>query len=111
MLPLNSTESFEALLDAPLVVVYKHSTRCPISLLAADEVQQFEEEHPTVPVYAVDVHDDRALARHIAAALAVTHQSPQAIVLAGGRVAWHGSHFDVRAEVLGARVGPMLRAA
>jgi bacillithiol system protein YtxJ len=104
MQPLTSTDAFDLLLDKPLAIVYKHSTRCPISLLAFDEVARFEEEHPELPVHVVDVTADRPVSRHIAAALGVTHHSPQVIVVAQGRTAWHASHFDVRAEVLAERV-------
>jgi bacillithiol system protein YtxJ len=108
MQSLTSSDEFDAVLESPLVVVYKHSSRCPISVLAADEVARFEEEQPEVPVYLVDVIDQRALSRQIAARLEVVHHSPQAIVLAHGRVVWHGSHFDVRREALAERVGTLV---
>ena len=101
---LTSADAFDAVLEKPLAIVYKHSTRCPISVLAADEVSRFEDEHPDVPVYVVDVTADRPVSRHIAAALGVTHHSPQVIVVVQGRPAWHASHFDVRAEVLADRL-------
>jgi bacillithiol system protein YtxJ len=105
MQSLTSLDELDTVLKAPLAVVYKHSTRCPISALAASEVADFADEHPDVPVYVVDVISNRALSREVAARLEVTHHSPQAIVLAGGRVVWHGSHFDVRAPELAGRVG------
>jgi bacillithiol system protein YtxJ len=105
---LTSPDDLDAVLERPLAVVYKHSTRCPISVLAADEVARFEEEQPEVPVYVVDVIDQRMLSRQIAARLEVVHHSPQAIVLAHGRVAWHGSHFDVRREALAQRVAGLI---
>jgi bacillithiol system protein YtxJ len=100
MRPLTTTEEFEAVRRAALAVVYKHSGRCPISLLAYDEVEQLAEEQGAVPVYVIDVNEDRALSRHVASALGITHHSPQAIVLARGRPVWHGSHFEVRVPVL-----------
>jgi bacillithiol system protein YtxJ len=108
MQSLTSADAFDAVLEKPLAIVYKHSTRCPISVLAAEEVSRFEEEHPDVPVYVVDVTADRPVSRHIAAALSVTHHSPQVIVVAQGRPAWHASHFDVRAELLAERLGVLV---
>ena len=108
MHPLTSTDSFDAVLEKPLAIVYKHSTRCPISVLAAEEVVGFEEEHPDVPIYVVDVVADRPVSRHVAAVLEVTHHSPQVIVVAQGRPAWHASHFDVRAEVIAERLGVLV---
>ena len=104
MQSLTSSDELDTLLKAPLAVVYKHSTRCPISALAASEVEDFADEHPDVPVYVVDVIAHRALSREVADRLDVTHHSPQAIVLAHGRVVWHGSHFDVRSPELAGRV-------
>ena len=108
MQPLTSPDAFDAALEKPLAVVYKHSTRCPISVLAAEEVARFEEEHPDVPLYVVDVVADRSVSRHVAAALGVTHHSPQVIVVAQGRPAWHASHFDVRADVIAERLGVLV---
>jgi bacillithiol system protein YtxJ len=61
-------------------------------------------EHPTVPVYLVDVIGQRPLSREIAARLAITHESPQVLLFRNGGVAWHASHYDVTAESLAAQV-------
>lgn len=107
MQSLTAPDEFDAVLQAPLAVVYKHSTRCPISLLAADAMAEFEDAYADVPVYVVDVTADRNVSRHVAAELGVTHHSPQVIIMAHGRVAWHGSHFEVRAEAVGRRVAAL----
>ncbi len=108
MQSLTSADDFDAVLEKPLAIVYKHSNRCPISVLAAEEVARFEEEYPDVPVYVVDVVADRPVSRHVASVLEVTHHSPQVIVVAQGRPAWHASHFDVRADVLAERLGVLV---
>jgi bacillithiol system protein YtxJ len=100
MQTLTTPADFDALLDAPLALVYKHSTRCPISAMALDEIELLEERRPDAPVYLVDVIDARALSRHVAERTGIVHHSPQAILLVGGRAVWAGSHFEVRAEVL-----------
>ena len=46
---LNSPEEYEALRGLPMAFVYKHSTRCPISAMAYQEVSALSEEHPDVP--------------------------------------------------------------
>ena len=97
---LESEADLEAPLQAPLAVVFKHSTRCGLSASALIEVRQFAACHPTIPVYLLDVIADRALARHVAQRLGVRHESPQAIVLAHGRVRWHGSHSRVSAAAM-----------
>jgi bacillithiol system protein YtxJ len=67
-------------------------------------VQRFQQEHPEVPVYLVDVIRQRPLSREIAAHLGIQHESPQAILIRGGAVGWHASHYEVTAEALAAQV-------
>lgn len=85
-------------------LVLKHSTRCPISAMAFDEVERLEGAHPEVPVYLVDVIADRDVSRHVAQRTGVAHHSPQLILLVHGEVAWDVSHFEIRAERLGERL-------
>lgn len=97
---LTTVDEVEALLRAPVAVIYKHSTRCAFSSWAHDEVRRFASQRPDIPVRLVDVVFDRALSLAIAERLDVTHESPQAIVLRDGAVTWHGSHGDVRVAAL-----------
>ena len=85
-------------LAEPLVVVYKHSPICPTSGIAYEEMRSLRRIHHDVPVYLVDVIHHRPLSRKIAEQIGVVHASPQAIILRTGVPAWHGSHFDLRAE-------------
>ncbi len=89
-----------ALLGADVAVIYKHSPTCGWSALAFGEVRRFAESHPHVPVYVVDVVGQRALSQRLAEALAVGHESPQAIVVQNGRPRWNGSLVEVTAEAL-----------
>ncbi len=90
----------EAVLDAPLAVLYKHSPLCGLSAMAAGQVATFMADHPDVPVYQVDVVRDRPVSTAVARRLEVRHESPQALVLRDGEVAWHGSHRSVTSEAL-----------
>ena len=87
-------------LAEPLAVVYKHSPICPTSGMAFEEMSSLRRLHADVPVYLVDVVQSRPLSRYIAQRIGVVHASPQAIILRAGVPAWHGSHFDLRAEVI-----------
>jgi bacillithiol system protein YtxJ len=93
-----------AALSEPLAVVYKHSPICPTSGIAYEEMLSLRRLHRDVPVYLVDVVHSRPLSRDIAERVGVVHASPQAIILRAGVPAWHGSHFDLRAEVLAQRL-------
>src|SRR5918999_4376824 len=91
-------------LAEPLAVVYKHSPICPTSGLAYEEIRSLRRLQQDVPVYMVDVVHSRAISRYIAERVGVVHASPQAIILRAGVPAWHGSHFDLRADVLAQRL-------
>ena len=104
MQPLTTPEEYDALRDLPIALVYKHSTRCPISLIAYEEVVRLEDHLPDVPVYLVDVIASRPLSRYVSDQTRVVHHSPQLILISRGEPVWAVSHFDVRAEELGGRI-------
>lgn len=99
-IPLRDEEALETVLEQPLAVLYKHSPLCGLSAIAARELRSFAESRPDVPVYVVDVIRDRPLSSEVERRLATRHESPQALVLREGEVAWHGSHRSVTAIAL-----------
>jgi bacillithiol system protein YtxJ len=93
-------ESVEALLSAGLLVVFKHSTACPMSWAAQAQISRFERENPGVPVRTVRVIQERPLSLAIAEATGVRHESPQVLVLRRGEVLDTASHGEITAERL-----------
>jgi bacillithiol system protein YtxJ len=87
-------------LAEPLAVVYKHSPICPTSGMAYEEMRSLRRLQHDVPVYLVDVVHSQPLAHYIAQLIGVVHASPQAIILRSGVPAWHGSHYDLRADTM-----------
>lgn len=87
-------------LAQPLAVVYKHSPICPTSSIAYQEIRSLRRLQEDVPIFMVDVIQSRPLSRYLAEMLGVVHASPQAIILRSGVPAWHGSHFDLRADTM-----------
>jgi len=98
--PLRDATELDEVLRAPLVVLYKHSSRCGISTMALLEVRHFAATHPDVPVYQIDVVAQRPLSKAIADRLSVKHASPQAILVQSGEATWHASHFGISADAL-----------
>ncbi len=98
--PLTAPNQLDDVFGAPLALVYKHSTRCPIAAAAVVEVRRLLQDRPDAPVWIVDVNAQRTLSRDIAERAGVTHESPQAILLANGRVLYEASHFDIKADEL-----------
>lgn len=99
---VHDLEEFERALQLPRVLLFKHSTACPISAAAHEQYQAFCSAHPDAPTVLVDVVADRATARGIAARCGVRHESPQAIVFEKGRATWHASHTAITAAALAA---------
>ena len=91
---------FDRVVEAGVVVLYKHSDRCFTCRRSLKQMRRFVEDRPDVPVYIVDVIGQRALSSRIAEKLQIRHESPQAIMLHDGRPVWDGSHFAVTAEAL-----------
>jgi thioredoxin 1 len=90
--------------EQPLLL-FKHSRTCPISHAAHAQLEHFRRAHPTVAVRLVVVQDERPLSQAIAAATGVRHESPQALVLHRGGVAWHASHGAISASRLATAFG------
>ncbi len=100
MQKLDTEADVATALAEPLAVVYKHSPICPTSGIALEEIRSLRRLQQDVPVYLVDVIHSRPLSRYIAERLGIVHASPQAIILRAGVPAWHGSHFDLRADTM-----------
>jgi bacillithiol system protein YtxJ len=75
------------------VVIFKHSTTCPISASAFRNMSNFNGD-----VNLVEVQSARELSREIERRTGVRHESPQVIVLNNGQVVWDASHWKVRAD-------------
>ncbi|MBI4559561.1 MAG: bacillithiol system redox-active protein YtxJ [Candidatus Hydrogenedentes bacterium] len=105
MKQLNSVEQFEAALvdsDAQRVFVFKHSTACPVSAVAYEQVQRYETaaSSDSPPVYLVKVIEARPVSNEIAKRLAVTHQSPQLILVKGRKAVWSATHFGIQQRAI-----------
>tara|TARA_B110001450_G_scaffold1719_1_gene1945 strand:+ start:801 stop:1208 length:408 start_codon:yes stop_codon:yes gene_type:complete len=97
-IPFEHPQSFEDIagylrLKGP-VFIYKHSTRCSVSLFAMKRLQLVESDSEETWVY-LDVVVQRPLSLALAEELNVQHESPQLILIADGKVLAHGSHQQV----------------
>lgn len=88
-------ELFERSKQEP-VLIFKHSTTCPISAAAYQEMQQLKQQVPVVIV-----QKSRDLSREVETRTGVRHESPQALVIRDEKVVWSAAHFDVTADAVG----------
>jgi bacillithiol system protein YtxJ len=89
--------------DAP-VVLFKHSTTCPISARAHRQMSKLD-GGAVGEVAMVVVQHARSVSDEIARRTGVRHESPQAFILRGGKAVWHASHFDITADAVERAVG------
>ena len=73
-------------------IVYKHSTTCGISATAAKEVRAMETK---LPIYWINVREQRDLSNWVAETYGVTHESPQLILIREGKPQKVWSHYEV----------------
>ena len=99
---LTTKQDLDAALDRSQkepVLLFKHSSICPISARAHDELKTLATES-SLPIYKVTVQNARAVSDQIEESLGVRHESPQAIVLADGNARFDASHGNVRAHTI-----------
>ena len=78
------------------VLLFKHSPVCPISSYALQEFEAFLKTNDVdSTILRVDVIRQRPVSREIAELSGIKHESPQLLLLSGGKVVWHESHGDI----------------
>ena len=99
---IKNLQELEEILDESSrrkIILFKHSTTCPISTCAWREVQDFIlESQDEVLVVMIKVIESRSVSNQVAEELGVLHQSPQALLLSKRQVLWHASHQSVNRE-------------
>lgn len=103
--PLTSVEDWDKIWEdlasagAPLRLIFKASSRCPISHRAEEIFRDFIsgfEGKKDLRTHIVQVIEHRDVSDRIASDTAVTHQSPQVLLLGPGReILWHTSHTGI----------------
>lgn len=91
-------ELFARSQEAP-VVLFKHSTTCPISARAHQQMSRLDASVAR-DVGLVVVQTARGVSQEIASRTGIRHESPQAIILRNGKAVWDASHFDITAEAV-----------
>jgi bacillithiol system protein YtxJ len=76
-------------------LLFKHSTTCPISATAAREVRTLRTD---LPIYWINVREQRDLSNWVSETYGVPHESPQLILIRGGRQRQTWNHYAVVAK-------------
>lgn len=97
---LGQIEEIIALSEQMPVIIFKHSTRCSISRMA---LKNFENEYDlgeSVVAYFLDLISFREVSNEIASRFNVVHQSPQLLLIVGGKSVYDVSHSSIDAQEL-----------
>ena len=80
-------------------LIFKHSTRCSISLMAKRRFEMDWSELPdNLPLYYLDLIKYRDISNQIAEDFQVHHQSPQLLVIKDGECILDQSHSSISLE-------------
>lgn len=90
------TEAFRQSDSRPLIV-FKHSTTCPVSANAHEEFSKYLQDNPRgdVNYTLVKVIESRPVSNQIAEDTGVKHESPQIIYIDKQAKVWTASHWSV----------------
>ncbi len=83
-------ELFEKSSENP-VILFKHSTTCPISAGVYQVISQINSD-----VYLIVVQKARNVSNYVAEKTGIRHESPQTLVIKNGETVYHASHYDVQ---------------
>lgn len=93
------------------IVIFKHSPTCGISAQALESISEWlSAASPAAEFFLVPVQASRALSTTLAQKFSIRHESPQALVIDGGQVVWHGSHFRATAGSIAAALDKLAAA-
>jgi bacillithiol system protein YtxJ len=85
--------------DEGYSVIFKHSTRCSISMMAKKRVDMDLGDLPsTVKPYFLDLIAHREISNQIAELFQVHHESPQLLLIKSGECILDQSHSDISIE-------------
>jgi bacillithiol system protein YtxJ len=80
-------------------IIYKHSTRCSISLMAKRRIEMDAADLPeNLPVYFLDLIKHRDISNQIAQIFHVHHESPQLLLIKDGECILDQSHSHISVE-------------
>ena len=80
-------------------VIFKHSTRCSVSLMAKRGFESDWDQIPKdTPLYFLDLIAHRDISAQIAELFQVHHESPQVLLIKDGQCILDASHSDISAE-------------
>ena len=97
---LNSTDQLNEIKNQQgYSLIFKHSTRCSISMMAKRRFELDWEELPeNMPLYFLDLIQHRDISNQIAQLFQVHHESPQLLLIKDGECVLDQSHGGISVD-------------
>ncbi|MGF1922923.1 MAG: bacillithiol system redox-active protein YtxJ [Bacteroidia bacterium] len=94
--------------DENYSVIFKHSTRCSVSMMAKRRFEMDWSVLPeTIKLYFLDLISHRDISAAIAEDLQVHHESPQLLLIKNGECILDLSHGEISADEVAELVGTL----
>ena len=105
MIAIRSEEALQEMIqqsEGKPLVLFKHSTRCPISSAANEEMKKIEADFQDrgITFGLIYVVENRDVSLSCANQVGIKHESPQVLVLQDKKVLWNQSHYAIRYDKL-----------
>ncbi len=93
------------------VLIFKHSTECPVSGGAYRHLSEWiKGKDRTAPaVFVVKVIERKPVSQEIAGRSGIVHESPQVILLEGAKPVWDADHEAITGAAIGAALAARAR--
>lgn len=99
---LKSMSDLESAIDhsqSQKIIIFKHSTSCPISSIAKLRIDD-DWSDSDIKLYYLDLIAHRDVSNVIADRFEVVHESPQALIIYKGECIFDTSHLDITIKEL-----------
>ncbi len=87
------------------ILIYKHSTRCPVSAYVKNALEkEWQWEPEQLPIYYLDLFAHPGLSNRVAQMFGVPHKSPQLLLIRNGEAIFDTSHMNISVSTIAANL-------
>ncbi|MEI8098694.1 MAG: bacillithiol system redox-active protein YtxJ [Sediminibacterium sp.] len=101
-IPLTTESQLQEIIDLSKntpQVIFKHSTRCSISSMALNRMEQADQP-ANIDFYYLDLIQYRPISQQIAEIFSVYHESPQVLLIKEGNCTYSETHMGISMDEL-----------
>ena len=91
----NTLQDLVKLSFSKKVLIFKHSTRCSISTMSKNRLENIGEDSKIKNCFLLDILKYREISSKIESDFKVIHESPQILVIENAKCVYHASHNEI----------------